>query len=97
MSKKTATLEIDQKESVYIAAQILDAMDGQPVEKTSTILNGLAVAMMTIAKDAAKHQTQKGMVEKMILHWFAACDSINETQFSKYINLGEDEAYSNRK
>ena len=90
MNKTSHILSIDQKEAASIAAQLLDAFDGQPFEKTSTILSGIAVAMLTIAKSASEYATKKGMVEKMILSFFTAADPAG-LQFSKYINLDADE------
>ena len=84
------TLEIDKEESLSIASQLLAGIDGQPLEKTSTILNGLFLAMASIAKGAKKYETKPGMVERMILSWFKTSDKISDTEFGKYINLKEE-------
>ena len=88
--KKKTTLEIDKKEALSIATQLLACIDGQPLEKTSTILNGLFIAMVSVAKGAKKYETAPGMVERMILSWFLASDNIGYTEFGKYINLKEE-------
>lgn len=90
MAKKTVTLEIDKEQAASIAAQLLENFDGRPIEETSTNLFGLVATVLAMAKSANKYATKKGMVEKMILGWFASTDQLNGLQFSKYINLEND-------
>lgn len=90
MAKKTITCEIDQELSIHIASQIVKGLGEFPMEATSTVLNGIAVALMSIAADAAELATEKGMVEKMVLSWFCSGDRVKGTQFSKYIDLEKE-------
>lgn len=87
MAKNTITCEIDKQLSMQIATQVLHLVDKMPAEAASTILNGIAIALMSAAADTAKIATEKGMVEKMVLSWFPTCDQLKGTQFAKYINL----------
>lgn len=75
---------------MQIATQVVHLVDKMRAEDSSTILNGIAIALMSVAADTAKIATEKGMVEKMVLSWFPMCDQLKGTQFAKYINLEGD-------
>ena len=95
LTPKTATapdtkpmlVKIDQEESISIAQQLLDCCNGQPLEKTSTILNGMVMAVISVAKSAKRYEVSPGSVERMILSWFATSDKACGTEFCKYLKL----------
>lgn len=90
MAKKSITCEINKELAAHIARQIVKGLGEFPPDEAASVLNGIQVALMYIAKEIAEHQTENGMVEKLILSWFVSTDQFAGTQYSKYINLEEE-------
>lgn len=91
MAKKKITCEINKELAVSICEQIVSALEGFPLEEASGVLNGIAVSLMYMANKVKKYETEKGAVERLILSWFVTCDMQWKTEYSKYINLPENE------
>ena len=90
MTKKTITPELDTMKSSALAAGIVEALGDFPLEESKNVINGLFVAMLSIAKDLAQYQTEPQMVEKMLLGWMISTEQASGLNFHDFINLPED-------
>ena len=89
MSEKKFTPQIDDAIAVKIGTTIVAMFDGASVGESSTILNGVTMALVTLCKGIRTYATEEGSVERMILSWMTATDQPTGNHFSDYITLPE--------
>lgn len=87
MAQKKFTIQLDQPAAAEIGMRILSMLDGHTVEESTTILNGVTVALVSLCKDVSKHVTDEGSVERLVLSWLSATDPASGCHFSDYINI----------
>lgn len=87
MAKKTIRCEINKNVSIDVATAIVEAVEEWPMEYAASVMNGMCVALCQVAKNVKQYETEKGMVERLVLSWFDASDKAMGTEFMKYINL----------
>ena len=87
MEQKKFTTKFDEPAAAEIGMRILSMLDGHTVEESTTILNGVTMALVSLCKDVSKHATDEGSVERLVLSWLSATDPASGCHFSDYINL----------
>ena len=80
--------DIDKKEAVLIARNILGSFDGLPLEKSLTVMNAITIALVKFVADVRKQVevSEDDGLEKLVLSWFSATDVITGNVFSKFVS-----------
>ena len=86
MAQKKFTPQLDQLAAAKIGMTILSMFDGYTVEQSTTILNGVTMALASLCTNVRKYATEEGSVERAILGWLSATDPAGN-HFSDYINI----------
>lgn len=86
MAQKKFTPQLDQLTAAKIGMNILSMFDGYPIEQSTTILNGITMALVSFCKNVSQHATDEGSVERLVLGWLSATDPAGN-HFSDYINI----------
>ena len=92
MDKKIIS-KIDETKSVEIAQEIISRVENTKLEDIATVLNGITIALVSICSDVKKY-VDGDKTEELIMTWFAACDGLKKTNFSKFIKLPEEKQHS---
>jgi len=87
MAQKKFTPQLDQLTAAKIGMNILSMFDGYPIEQSTTILNGITMALVSFCKNVSQHATKEGSVERTVLGWLSATDPASGCHFSDYINI----------
>ena len=87
MAQKKFTPQLDQLAAAKICMNILSMFDGCTIEQTTTILNGVTMALVSFCKNVIQHATEEGSVERTVLRWLSATDPASGCHFSDYINI----------
>lgn len=80
--------DINKKEAVLIASNILESFDGLPIEKSLTVMNAMTIALAKFISEIRKQVevSEEDGLEKLVLSWFSATDVITGNVFSKFIS-----------
>lgn len=80
--------DINKETSVNVASDILESLDGLPIEESLDYLNGLTVALAEFIKGIKENVelSDEDGLEKLVLSWLSATDPFTGLKFSKYIS-----------
>ena len=87
MAQKKFTTQLNQPTAVKIAMNILSMFEGYSVEDSTTILNGVTMALVSLCKNISPHAAEEGSVERTVLTWLSVSDPASGCHFSDYINI----------
>lgn len=88
MKKTMNSRDFDKKLSIHVASELLNSLDGIPVEDSLSYLNGITIALVKFIKeikDNVELSDEDGL-EKLVLSWLSATDPFTALQFSKFIS-----------
>ena len=91
--KGKVTLKLDKDVASKIALCLLEPFDGRPIEEFLTILDAFITATLAIAAQMKEecHSSAEDAVERMMLDKLCRCGKGIKMNFSKYINLPNDD------
>ena len=87
MAQKKFTPQFDEPAAYKIGTTILTMFGGYTIEQSTTILNGVAMALASLCTNVRKYATEEGSVERTVLRWLSATDPASGCHFSDYINI----------
>jgi hypothetical protein len=80
-------IELDVDCAARTAKTILMAFDCRPATDALSVLNGVTIALASMVQSAKKccRESEPDALEKEVLSWLKATDTITKLHFSKYI------------
>jgi len=97
--QKNESAELDLEKSVMLAKTLLKHFDGVSYSELKSVLNGLTITiaeLMRITYQDCEVSEEDGL-EKLVLSWFSATDSISGLNFRKYITGIETKQENDKK